>query len=626
MCGIAGIINWSDLNKPYTDYLEDMCTAMNHRGPDDWGMAASKMIKNLDKTYEIRDESKGVFLGHKRLSILDLSAHGHQPMVRNDGDHIIVFNGEIYNYIELREKLKSQKNFESSTDTEVLLAAYQIWGEEMLDKLDGMFAFVIYDRQKRQIFAARDAIGIKPFYYSKNADEFVFASEPEAVLKGLNEQGRLDHSHASEFMIIGISDHDEGTFIKNVNQLQGGHFLRLNLDSGELQIREYWNGKKEIRKAQESDFDDYITTAKEAIKRQLRSDVPLGSSLSGGIDSSTIVSLAGELLGKEAKNYKALTFSFPNFEDDESELARLVAGNAGIEWHEVVPSMKSLATDLERMVTKMGEPFSTLSMFAQFKVMEKANHLGLKVMLDGQGGDELYLGYPRMAQRVFGDYFRQGKFGNAITEWIGLRDNLSIPLWRSLAMNVYFNSGKLATSRKKGIYGKYLNEELMEASRSEVIEDYYRPKPVMEKQLDELRYYCLPRLLRFADRNSMAFSVEQRVPHLSNLLLDFALGLPIERRVHRGWSKYIVRNSMKGRVPSEVLWSTTKKGFDIPQAFWVAQIQKQLSEWVSDTADDSLFRKETILKDLRNPNTQGSKYLWSVISTILFMHFLNIKA
>jgi asparagine synthase (glutamine-hydrolysing) len=231
-----------------------------------------------------------------------------------------------------------------------------------------------------------------------------------------------------------------------------------------------------------------------------------------------------------------------------------------------------------------------------------------------------------MAQRVFGNYLRKGKLGKAVTEWVGLKDHLSIPLWRSLAMNIYFNSGKIATSRKKGIYEKYLNPDLIEASRLEIIEDFYRPKPVMEKQLDELRYYCLPRLLRYADRNSMAFSVEQRVPHLSKLLLDFALSLPLERRVNKGWSKFIVRNSMNGRVPAEVLWSTTKKGFDIPQAFWVAQIQNQLSEWVGDTADEALFKKEIILKDLRNANTQGSKYLWSVISTILFMHFSNIKA
>lgn len=626
MCGIAGIINWSNLNKPYRSYLESMCHAMKHRGPDDSGLAISNLADMAPQIYSVEKETKGIFLGHQRLSILDLSTHGRQPMVGKNGDHIIVFNGEIYNYIELRDELKSFGNFKSSTDTEVLLTAYDIWGESMLDRLDGMFAFVIYDKTRRLLFGARDAVGIKPFYYSKNPDEFVFASEPGAVLKGLNKQGHLDYSHASEFMVIGVSDHDEGTFIRGVKQLQGGHFFRLNLDSGELKIKEYWNGRQKIKNAQSSDFENYLETARTAIKRQLRSDVPLGSSLSGGIDSSTIVSLTGELLGKDAKNYKALTFSFPNFENDESKLAKLVAGNAGIEWYEVVPSMESLADDLQQMVTKMGEPFSTLSMFAQYKVMEKANQLGLKVMLDGQGGDELYLGYPRMAQRVFGDYLRQGKLTKAINEWIGLRDHLSIPLLRSLAMNIYFNSGKLATSRKKNIYSRYLKPELINATRKQVIEDFYRPKPVLDKQLDELRYYCLPRLLRFADRNSMAFSVEQRVPHLSNLLLDFALSLPLERRVNKGWSKYIVRNSMNGRVPSEVLWSTTKKGFDIPQAFWVEQIQEQLTEWVGDTANESLFRKEQIIQDINNADTRGSKYLWSVISTILFMHFSNIKS
>ncbi len=627
MCGIAGIVSWSAANTNYAQRLEDMCNLMIHRGPDGYGYAVSKNITPINHkyTYEIDDEPKGVFLGHRRLSIIDLSANANQPMVNKDASLIIVFNGEIYNYIELKAILKSDYTFHTSSDTEVLLAAYQKWGVDMLSKLDGMFGFAIYDKKNRTIFAARDAVGIKPFYYSKTDKEFLFGSEPKVVLKGINERGYLDFEHTSEFFVLGVSDHDDGTFIKQVKQLKGGHYLKVNIDNGDILIKQYWTSKRELREARVDDFDEYLKVATQAISRQLRSDVPLGSSLSGGIDSSTIVTLAGKILGSSAKIYKALTFTFPDFEDDESDYATMVAKNLGIEWFEVIPSMESLSTDLQNMVINMGEPFSTLSMFAQYKVMEKASQLGLKVMLDGQGGDELYLGYERMAQRVFMDYFKNGDIRNGLKEWIGAKNNMSLPLWKSLMMNLYFDSPALKTNRRKKEFSKYVTSDLLEAYRKDVESDIFASKSVQEKQADELSSYCLPRLLRFADRNSMAFSVEQRVPHLSNLLLDFALELPIERRVNNGWSKFIVRKSMEGKIPDAVLWNPKKRGFDIPQAFWVEQIANQLEEWIGDTADAGIFKKDAIIKDLFS-DQKGSTYLWSVISTILFMHFSKIQS
>jgi asparagine synthase (glutamine-hydrolysing) len=627
MCGIAGIITWSKNNSNFIKRLEGMCDLMIHRGPDGYGYAVSRVEAHdiYNKLYKIKNEEKGVFLGHRRLSILDLSVVANQPMVNNDGSLIIVFNGEIYNYIELRDVLKDDYVFHTNSDTEVLLAAYQKWGVDMLSKLDGMFGLAIYDNRKRTLFAARDAVGIKPFYYSKTDTEFIFGSEPKVVLKGSGEQGRLDMEHASEFFILGVSDHDEGTFIKQVNQLKGGHYLNLNIDNGDITIRQYWSSKRDLREARESDFAEYLNVARQAISRQLRSDVPLGSSLSGGIDSSTIVTLAGEILGSNAKNYKALTFTFPDFEDDESAFAKMISKNSGIEWFGVTPPIESFSADLKQMITNMGEPFSTLSMFAQYKVMEKASQLGLKVMLDGQGGDELYLGYERMAQRVFMDYFRKGDIGNGFKEWVGAKNNMSLPLWKSFVMNLYFDSQILKTNRRKKTYSKYVNTDVLNAYRADVASDIFANKAVQDKQADELSKYCLPRLLRFADRNSMAFSVEQRVPHLSNLLLDFALELPLERRVNNGWSKFIVRKSMEGKIPAAVLWNPKKRGFDIPQGFWVEQIADQLKEWIGDSCDLHLFKRDNIIKDLYS-HDKGSPSLWTVVSTILFMEFSKIKA
>lgn len=627
MCGIAGIINWSNNEINYVNRLKDMCNLMIHRGPDGYGYAVSRENESNinNNTFKIKDENSGIFLGHRRLSIIDLTVEANQPMVNNDASLIIVFNGEIYNYIELRDSLKFDYNFHTCSDTEVLLAAYQKWGVDMLSKLDGMYGFAIYDKKSRTLFAARDAVGIKPFYYAITGSEFIFGSEPKIVLKGLNEKGYLDEAHTSEFFILGVADHDDGSFIKQVKQLKGGHYLKLNLDNGDFSIKQYWTSNRQLRESRDDDFSEYLLVANQAISRQLRSDVPLGSSLSGGIDSSTIVTLAGEILGVNSKQYKALTFTFPDFEDDESEYARMIAKNSGIQWHEVIPSMETLSDDLAKMITNMGEPFSTLSMFAQYKVMEKANELGLKVMLDGQGGDELYLGYERMAQRVFMEYLKKGNVRKGIEEWVGAKAHMSLPLWKSLAMNLYFNSPNIKIKRRQKIFNKYVNDDLLNSFRKDVASDIFANKSVQEKQSDELSRYCLPRLLRFADRNSMAFSVEQRVPHLSNLLLDFALELPIERRVNNGWSKYIVRKSMQGKIPDAVLWNTKKRGFDIPQAFWVEQIADQLKEWIGDTAENHLFKKDHIIKDLYSTE-KGSTYFWAVVSTVLFMNFSKITA
>ena len=608
--------------------LAPMLQQIVHRGPDDYGATLHGFgtEQNDAKWHyspaEIANAS--IALGHRRLSILDLSEHGRQPMLNADNQTEIVFNGEIYNYIELREELKQSHGFQFKTgsDTEVLLRCYQVWGMDMLPRLDGMFSFVLLDKAKGELYAARDMAGIKPFYYFFSDNILVFGSEPKALhtFPGITKQ--FDATRLAEFLLMGVCDFDEGSFFNEIKQLQPAHFLKYNLKNFELSTKRYWNFPTNT-----STFSDYpakfFELATTAVSRQLRSDVPVGTSLSGGIDSGAIAVLAGKQLGEKAKNYNALTFSFPGFPNDESGMARDIATSAGLAWHEIIPSLDTIESDLERMISNMGEPFGTLSMFAQYKVMEKARQLGIKVMLDGQGGDELYLGYPRLAQRTMMQYLGGGNIPKFFKEWTGLKKNLSIPLHTSLLGNLYFNSGTVALGRKRPMVAKYVKGELLELVRKDLIEDFFAPKSLLAKQQDEFGKYVLPRLLKYADRNSMAFSVESRVPHLSVPMLEFAFSLPLAWKVNSGWTKYVVRKGMSGHLPDHILWSNVKRGFDIPQSFWIEKMKPTLKTWVNEAPDDIPFHKQEILKAL--DQKPGDKHLWPVISTLALNRLLNTK-
>jgi asparagine synthase (glutamine-hydrolysing) len=583
VCGIAGYIefNKSAVSKGRPlEVLKGMMESITHRGPDDYGMSFygyGNGDGSLDpsKVKFSEDIDRGIALGHKRLSIIDLSENGRQPMSNKDNDLEIIFNGEIYNYIELREELSDIK-FRTQTDTEVLIASFEKWGIEMLNKLDGMFAFAILDKKRNKLFCARDPVGIKPFYFNYSPEGFVFGSEPRTVLKGLGVKGTMDNTAASEFLIMGITDHSDRTFFSEVSQLPGGHWMEIDLSGG-------INGPFQYRQALGPIFSpekDYSTETYNnlvtSVNRQLRADVKLGTSLSGGIDSGTIVSIAGDLLKDNSNNYNTLTFSFPGFQDDESQFAKSIAGRSGMKWNQVTPSLETINKDLDNMIVSMGEPFSTLSMFAQYKIMEHASGLGIKVMLDGQGGDEIYLGYPRIAQRAIFEYLRSFKLSSFVSEWFGLKKHASISLSRSLFGNIFFSSPIVAVNRNKDRMKPFIKGDVLNSYRKEIAEDVYSKKNIFLLQQDELTKYCLPRLLRYADRNSMAFSIESRVPHLSKVMLDFALRLPLNWRVRNGWTKYSIRKAMEGKLPKEVLWSVKKLGFPVPQKYWVDKLRNNI--------------------------------------------------
>lgn len=627
MCGIAGFLQFTDndaFNRPAEQVISDMLETIRHRGPDDTGISfygyGVGHERNKVKVYN--DSPSKLVLGHQRLSILDLSIKGWQPMRSDNGRFEVVFNGEIYNYKELKTELADYP-YASETDTEVLLAAYQTWGPKMLDKLDGMFAFALWDNEKQELFCARDPIGIKPFYYHISNEAFIFGSEPRTILSALETTGSINTGSATQFLIMGLSDHGDNTFYNEVKQLKGGHYVQVTRKGNFKPVR-YWKASEKINPDLNLEYSElYYHKVSTAVRRQLRSDVSLGTSLSGGIDSGTIVTVAGELLENQSSHYNTLTFTFPGMPNDESTNAQILADSAGMKWHPVRPSEETLAQDLEKMMVAMGEPFTTLSMFAQYKVMEHAANLGLKVMLDGQGGDEVYLGYPRVAQQIQLEYLKQGKAGAFLRELKGFRENASVPVFRSLLSNIYFNFPFLYLKRNQYYFEQFIDKDFLNFSDKQLYDDRLKYKNVYEKQNDELTKYVLPRLLRYADRNSMAFGIESRVPHLSQVIIDFALTVPKEWRVHNGWTKYMVRKAMQGRIPENVLWDKHKKGFDIPQAYWVEVLTPFLNKMINQLPASSPFKKEAILKELAG-SQKGAHNFWRILSLVSWMQLMKV--
>jgi len=633
MCGIAGFINKNNGNSLYEtkENLLLMMDAIIHRGPDDFGISTfgfkdgeQLQTKNFKNEYQGEHQ---IAFGHRRLSIIDLSELGRQPMTNKDQSLEIIFNGEIYNYLELKAVHFPDYPFKTETDTEVLLACYEKWGADMLTRLDGMFSFAIYDKKKNSLFFARDAMGIKPFYYAQTDSRFYFASEPKAIQAALKNKLTLNTISSAEFLLIGLSDHDESTFFKEIKQLKGGHFMTYDLTYHQTKIVNYWS-PSEIDPTENSQIPiEYWKVAKEAVTRQLRSDVPLGTSLSGGIDSSVILTLASEILGEKSNQYNAITYIEKGFILDESKDAKMIAESSGLNWHGVEVDQNNLCTEVDNMITSMGEPFSTLSMFAQYKVMEYAKSIGIKVMLDGQGGDEIYLGYPRVAQFILTEYLRQGKFGLFYKELMGLKNHASLSIPRALLGNLYFSNSSIAITRSMKGMTQYINKDLLHQYRKDVAEDLYSSKNLQDRQVDELTKYCLPRLLRYADRNSMAFSIESRVPHLSNLIIDFALKTPIEWRVHEGWTKYYVRKAAENsKIPNSILFNPLKKGFDVPQNQWVRQLRPLINQYIENSSSNKhLLNLDKIQSDVNSDlsNSDASK-LWRSISFMAFLQKNNL--
>lgn len=596
MCGILGLFR----RHGRTDearFLKAL-RSLEHRGPDGEGWLT------------FVGDSGELALGHRRLSIIDLSPAGHQPMSSADGRYWIAFNGELLNYRELRLELQAlRRGFRTQTDTEVLLEAWVQWGAECLPRLEGMFAFAVLDRQQQTLTCVRDAFGIKPLYYAEDSAGFAFASEPATLWALRDHRPTMDWQRAYDYLVHGDYDSNDRTFVEGVRILRPAHLLTLDIATGTMGAQtRWWAPSLEPRAALE------FAAAAEQVRAQflhnvkihLRSDVPVGAALSGGIDSSALVCAMREL----DRDMPIHTFSFVARGTPESEerWVDIVNKKVGAVEHKVFATGDELARDLEDLIRTQGEPFGSTRIYAQYRVFQRAKEEGIIVTLDGQGADELlggYLGYP--GERVL-SLVDSGDIGAAVSfanRWARLRGRSPMEPWLHLGRVVL--SGTLYRAGRS-VMGKGAEPDWLVAPvlrEAGVVLDEPRPlrsrrgrgRRVIERMAHALESRELPALLRHGDRNSMRFSIESRVPFLTVPLAELLLGLPETYLVSpEGVTKHVFRAAMRGMVPDVILDRTDKIGFATSDDHILLTNASRVREWLRGTGEVPFIRTDALVR------------------------------
>lgn len=596
MCGIAGGI-WRVSANDIEQRLDAALRCMRHRGPNDHGTELQSKPNYM------------VAIGQTRLSVIDLSSGGHQPMVSDDGSLAIVFNGEIYNYRELRDELRALGHvFRSESDTEVLLASWAHWHKECLTKLEGMFAFVVHDRRNERLFCARDAFGIKPFFYAQNDDGFLFASEQPAMRSLRRELPRPDLQRSYDYLVHGDYDSQERTFIEGVKHLLPGSFLDIDLSSKqEAEPVSWW--KPSIEQTSRLSYADAVEAVREQflhnIKLHLRSDVPLGAALSGGIDSSAVVCA----MRKIEPDKPIHTFSYIAEGSDVSEehWVDLVNDTINATPHKVKASGADLVRDLDVIIAAQGEPFGSTSIYAQYCVFRLARDCGITVTLDGQGADELlagYHGYPGQRMLSLVENGRLGALHGFARRWGEWPGRSYGGAWAYLGRAV-LPDGLYAYARKG--FGRdfqpawlavdFLRDNGVRFRESRpALQNGAKGRRVMEQLAYSLQTRGLPHLLRHGDRNAMAFSIESRVPFLTLPMAELLLTLPEEYLISdEGETKHVFRAAMRGLVPDQILDRRDKIGFATPERDWLMNAAPSLRGWLEGCGNIPLINRTNLL-------------------------------
>ncbi|BBH54054.1 asparagine synthase (glutamine-hydrolyzing) [Fluviispira sanaruensis] len=634
MCGLLGYVSF--LNESKSRNYQNAIKKIKHRGPDDqgfyyWNPQNSKLTKEIDNDFPHK-----LFLGHVRLSILDLSDAGWQPMRTRDNRYFIIFNGEIYNYLELRNELeKIGHQFYSHTDTEVLLNAFIQWGKECLNKLTGMFAFCVFDSQDKKIFLARDFFGIKPLYFSFNKEFFVFSSEINPLFEMEKIKKDINSDVLSEFLKFGSTDISEKTLYQNIIQLPSAHYLDIDISDAnyyqKLSPIKYWH----INKIDpiEIDFNDAKKRVRELflenIMLHMRSDVSIGAALSGGIDSSAIV-MAMRYLNPKSDLH---TFSFISEDEltSEEKWVDIIGDAAKTNMHKISPSSFDLAEELDILIHSQELPFGSASIFAQRKVMNMAQQNGIKVMLDGQGADEIFAGYNPYSTARIASLIKQFHFLSASRF---KRKLISLPNRRTswaqvceylIPIQMKFLIPTLRLLAGKKTFPEWLNRKWFLERNVHIQSSFNKShsKYVLRDELIQtMTKTSLPNLLRYEDRNSMACSIESRVPFLTHELAEFVFSLPEKYLINeQGTTKYIFREAMRGIVPHQILERKDKIGFHVPEQKWFSSLRPWVSTRLNNKSIESIpALNHKIVISMRNDFLNGIRpfdpSLWKILNII----------
>jgi asparagine synthase (glutamine-hydrolysing) len=645
MCGIAGLAGRLPPDAPAA--LARMTAALRHRGPDDEGYAiggggAMCSFRGPDTIAAIPDpplpkgtpEGAWVALGNRRLAILDLGPGGHGPMGSADGRLWVTYNGEIFNYVELRDELRARGHaFRTTCDTEVLLAAYAEWGDEAWPRLNGMFAFALYDARDRSLVCVRDRFGVKPFHYRTHDGLFAFASEIKALFAPGGVPCRPDEDTLCGFLVAGALAESDRTFFAGVRSLPGGHALRVGPD-GRAVLRRWYELPRPDAHA--GTPDEFRALLEDSVRLRLRSDVAVGTCLSGGLDSSSIVALIARLRGPEAAGaHCSFSVVYPEAGLDESSFIEAVVRETGVRGARITPTAAELVEDLPALVRSQDEPFPSAGVYSQWRVMRAASEAGVRVLLDGQGGDEALGGYRYHLGPFLAETARRRGWGVAAAEIGRLHATSRVPRPLLLGLLAYHALPLPAGLRARAIalyatHGRLdaglLQPELLKRAGPPASARHRPRATLLEERREGLLRTSLPALLRYEDRNSMAFSVEARTPFLDVRLVERALALPSSDLVRGGWTKAILREAMAGVLPEPVRWRRDKLGFATPEARWLREIVPHLREWLGPQARVGAVIRPEVLAAWRagaDESLARRPGLWRVLSVELWLRHLE---
>lgn len=572
MCGIAGIVSRSSTSA-WGETLSAATKTLTHRGPE-------------DEQYWC-DDTGNVALGHKRLCIIDIDKRSSQPLPYLDR-YIIIHNGEIYNYLEIKKELqKRELPFYTGSDTEVIVAAYHVYKNECVRFFDGMFAFAIWDKQEQTLFACRDRFGEKPFFFFYDEEQLLFASEMKAIW-AMGKQKEVNSRMLYNYLTIGYTTNPfdpQETFYENISKLPAASFLSYSLKDHTASIEKYWMPEVAVNTGlnEEDVIKKFASLLSGSIHKRLRSDVSIGTSLSGGLDSSSIVALCAQMPAQQY-SHKCFTAVFEGFAKNEKEKAELIARKFSLQHFLVPVTADDLLNEMDDLMGHQEEPIGSASVLAQYKLYEAAKQNGVTVLLDGQGADELLAGYHKYYKWYWRELYAAKQLHKS-KEFIkakesGIKESFG---WKNkiAALFPHFAMAMLQSRKSKNAFQQTdLNREFASANRN-----FFHYATPTEATLNSALYFNsfvngLEELLRYADRNSMAHAVEVRLPFLNHQLAEFLFTLPPQFKIKDGWTKWILRHSMKDVLPKEIVWQKDKIGFEPPQKNWMSNkfIQDRIQE------------------------------------------------
>ena len=658
MCGIAGAGGPALRVEPH--WIKQMTETLKHRGPDDEGYLALNSRERIavhltGKDSRVSGPSLDTFnrpvdflLGHRRLSILDPSPSGHQPMSNGDQTLWLVYNGEIYNYLELRKELQTLGHrFHTRTDTEVVLAAYEQWGKDCLNYFNGMWALVIYDKRKDILFGARDRFGVKPLYFYKDSGCFAFASEIKALLQLPFLKKTPNNEAVFDFFVFNELSFTSETFFKGIFEFPQSTAFEYHLLSGTLKKWQYYNLEFQNRweTFDEKKSNRYIEEIKElifrAVKIRLRSDVPVGSCLSGGIDSSSVVGVVNRLIEKEAVHevgdrQKVFTAVFNNKEIDETRWAKIVADRSKVQWFKILPKADEFLEDFPDLIHTLEIPYiSPPASYTQYCVMKLVRQNNVKVLLDGQGGDELFTGYAVYYDVFFYELLKNLNFKTFKKELDGLvnspvgKKRVTSSLLRFAARSItpyrLLNTYRMRQKLRRD----YFNREFLEKHR----ERFHLVKIRDFKSLNNMlhKYFTrqnLSQLLNYEDKNSMRFSIESRTPFADDIdLIEYVFKIPAVYKIHEGWSKYLLREAMRDVIPGEIRTRKDKKGFTSPEKQWLSELKGNVAGLLTGELDefvDIQGIKKDLEKGVETMSSEKVQTVWQVIGFSMWKKIFGV--